>query len=290
MSKLHVVTTLMAGFASEDSSRAGVVGAYFDKELATAVRSVAGADATVYSVEIGHVPQDCVQAMAKLGITVGRLKDRPVDSVPLATLQDILDVSDDTTFQQIADEMPSLLRSLRPHEGFAWPVHWRPGGPSTLTAHYTDGCVRRELMDLESKAWRDANATRLAACWNAFEGFETEKFDGKSIAEFVSKEAYLMGLNPAPDGAGAKMSLSGIACQLLAESFAGQFVGSGAINYLEVNLEHEAVGPMSVTIQRTEGKTPGHLRSLAERELAATKELLAQREAEIAVLKSVAKN
>jgi hypothetical protein len=148
--------------------------------------------------------------------------------------------------------------------------------------------VRHELgsaaIDLENPAWRQANAQRLTACWSAFDGYATEKFAGKSIGDFVSKEAYLNGMGPAADREGAQMNLSGIACQMLAGAFAGQFEGSGAVNFLEVNLAHETVGPMSVTIQRVQGKTPGQLRAETERELAETKIKLARSQARVAEL------
>lgn len=285
---LHVVTTLTAGYAREDASSAGVVGAYFDAALARAVAQVAGPCAAVAAVEIGHIPPGYVQSMNALGITVGRSNARPEGSVPLATLQDILDVADDATFQKIVDELPATLHSMRArtrldgHAGFTWPIHWRPsGGPSTITTHCTDGTVRQELPvtfqdQLENPAWRRENSARLEACLGAFEGVPTEKFAGKSAALFVGGEAYFAGMNPTVDGNGMELELSGDACQILAESFAGQFEGSGAINFLEVNLSHASVGPMSVTIQRVHGKTPGQLRSEALAELAKTKELLAQ--------------
>src|ERR1700682_5599517 len=95
-----------------------------------------------------------------------------------------------------------------------------------------------------------ANARRLAACWNAFDGIDTDKFDGKSISEYVCEEAYLAGMQPAPDGGGLNMGLSGLACQMFASSFAGQFKGSGAVNFLEVGMTHDELGPFIVTIHR----------------------------------------
>lgn len=146
MTTLHVVTDLIAGFAREDASRAGLVGAYHDKDMAEAVRKVAGFDATVSSVVVDHVPPGYVQAMVELGITVGSWKTRAPGSIPLASLEDILNVKDDAAFEQILAELPDMLRSMRQHEGFAWPIHWRQaGGPSTITTHCTDGKVVRTL-------------------------------------------------------------------------------------------------------------------------------------------------
>lgn len=118
------------------------------------------------------------------------------------------------------------------------------------------------------------DAQRLAACWDAFEGVDTRKIEGKSIVEYVCNEAYLKGMNPV-DGS-LEIGLSGLACQMLAESFAGQFEGSGAVNFLEVNMEHDTLGPFTVTIQRAQGMTPGALRARALTELRAAEAVLAQ--------------
>jgi hypothetical protein len=53
------------------------------------------------------------------------------------------------------------------------------------------------------------------------------------------------------------LELEGGACQALAEAFITQFKDSGATNYLEVGLYNEEIGPITVTIQRVHGLTPG---------------------------------
>jgi hypothetical protein len=121
----------------------------------------------------------------------------------------------------------------------------------------------------------DEDARRLAACWNACVGVETEKLEGKTIAEYVVGEAYLNGMHPAPGGAGFNIGLTGTACQLLANSFAGQFKGSGAVNFLEVGMSHKELGPFIVTIQRVHGQTPAQQKAAALAELAAARALLA---------------
>lgn len=102
---------------------------------------------------------------------------------------------------------------------------------------------------------------RARACVNACAGIPTEKLEGRTIADYVSSEAYLQGMNPTDEG--MAVQLSGIACQMLAASFAGQFVGSGAVNYLEVHMEHPEIGDFNVTIQRKHGKTPGQMKAEA---------------------------
>jgi hypothetical protein len=115
---------------------------------------------------------------------------------------------------------------------------------------------------------------RAAVCVAACEGIPTEKLQGKTIAEYVAGEAYLNGLAPGADG--FNIGLSGIACQLFASSFAGQFKGSGAMNFLQVNMEHPEMGAFYVTIQRAEGKTPAQLKREAELERDVARAELAQ--------------
>lgn len=116
----------------------------------------------------------------------------------------------------------------------------------------------------QTSARQIANFRRLAACWNACQDIPTEKLEGRTIAEYVSDEAYLQGMQPVGDG--MSINLSGIACQVLAASFAGQFVGSQAVNYLEVHMGHPETGEFNVTIQRKEGKTPGQMKAEVEQQ------------------------
>jgi hypothetical protein len=136
-----------------------------------------------------------------------------------------------------------------------------------MNASYVDS-----LMKVSAHILRDASgqgaladtpdiAFRLAACWNAFEGVPTDKIVGKSVDEYVCGEAYLEGMNPS--GGSLHMGLTGTACQMLAESFAGQFVGSGATNFVEVAMSHKELGPFTVTIQRTHGETPAQQKAAA---------------------------
>ena len=96
---------------------------------------------------------------------------------------------------------------------------------------------------------------RLAACWNAFDGVPTEKFAGKSVADYVCEEAYITGMEPV-EGAGMEFGLKGTALQMFASSFAGQFKANDAINFLEVRMLHPETGPLLVTMQRLEGQSP----------------------------------
>lgn len=53
------------------------------------------------------------------------------------------------------------------------------------------------------------------------------------------------------------LELEGGACQVLAETFIDQFKDNNATNYLEVGFYNEETGPITVTIQRVNGLTPG---------------------------------
>ncbi|HHL1954504.1 TPA: hypothetical protein ACQ2HS_001998 [Klebsiella pneumoniae] len=112
-------------------------------------------------------------------------------------------------------------------------------------------------------ATRDANTARILACVNAFEGIDTDRIAGKSLGEFLAGELYLNKAEPKPDG-GFGFTFSGLAVQLMAESFADQLKQSGAVNYLELLFEHAEIGPLTVTMQRVEGLTPAQKLAKAE--------------------------
>ena len=98
-----------------------------------------------------------------------------------------------------------------------------------------------------------ADAKRLAACWNLLDGYDTKAFEGMTLAEFVAKQAYLSEMTTVD---GLSITLSGLAMQMVAASFAGQFKANGASNYLEISASHPDTGPFTITMQRKEGVTP----------------------------------
>ncbi|MFQ1795881.1 hypothetical protein ACK37G_15240 [Aeromonas veronii] len=98
-----------------------------------------------------------------------------------------------------------------------------------------------------------ADARRIVACWNLLDGYPTEALEGVTLAEFVAKQAFISQFD-ANDG--VNLSISGVAVQLLAASFAGQFKASGATNYLEMSGNHPETGPFNITMQRKHGLTP----------------------------------
>ncbi|MFB2746797.1 hypothetical protein [Aeromonas veronii] len=98
-----------------------------------------------------------------------------------------------------------------------------------------------------------ADARRIVACWNLLDGYPTEALEGVTLAEFVAKQAFISQFD-ANDG--VNLSISGVAVQLLAASFAGQFKASGATNYLEMSGNHPETGPFTITMQRKHGLTP----------------------------------
>ncbi|HHP5355900.1 TPA: hypothetical protein ACSCXL_000345 [Aeromonas veronii] len=97
------------------------------------------------------------------------------------------------------------------------------------------------------------DARRIVACWNLLDGYPTEELEGVTLAEFVAKQAFISQFD-ANDG--INLSISGVAVQLLAASFAGQFKASGATNYLEMSGNHPETGPFTITMQRKHGLTP----------------------------------
>ena len=98
-----------------------------------------------------------------------------------------------------------------------------------------------------------AFAGRLVACYNLLDGYDTAALEGVSLAEFVAKQAYL---NEMTTSDGLNISMSGMALQMVAASFAGQFKANGATNYLELSGNHPETGPFTITMQRTHGLTP----------------------------------
>lgn len=98
-----------------------------------------------------------------------------------------------------------------------------------------------------------AFAGRLVACYNLLDGYATEELEGVTLAEFVAKQAYL---NEMTTNDGLNISMSGMALQMVAASFAGQFKANGATNYLELSGSHPETGLFTITMQRTHGLTP----------------------------------
>ncbi|TNI85171.1 hypothetical protein [Aeromonas sobria] len=121
----------------------------------------------------------------------------------------------------------------------------------------TDGTGVCELWPRDDAGFPNCegkeNARRIVACWNLLDGYPTEELEGVTLAEFVAKQAYL---NEMTTNDGLNISMSGLALQMLAASFAGQFKASGATNYLELSGSHPETGPFIITMQRKYGLTP----------------------------------
>lgn len=86
----------------------------------------------------------------------------------------------------------------------------------------------------------------------------------KALAEKVVSQTMLRELSAGNGSINA--AFEGGAAHLLADAFADQFLESEATNYLEVHLHSAATGPLVVTLQRVNGKTPHQLRAEAEKE------------------------
>ncbi|HDL6714465.1 TPA: hypothetical protein PXJ64_000493 [Yersinia enterocolitica] len=133
-------------------------------------------------------------------------------------------------------------------------------------AHFISLANPAAILDMIAQL--EAKNIRADACVNAFEGIETERFAGKSIGEFLTGEVRLNKAEPKPDGSFG-FTFSGLAIQIMAESFADQFKSSGAVNYLELLFDHSEVGPLTVTMQRVERLTPAQKLAAVEAQLEA---------------------
>lgn len=119
------------------------------------------------------------------------------------------------------------------------------------------GAIAEVVVRMEGKTEDSpvlvAFGERLVACYNLLDGYDTQEFKGRPLAEFVAKQAYLNEMNT---NDGINLSLSGLAVQMLFASFAGQFKANSATNYLELSGNHPETGPFTITMQRTHGLTP----------------------------------
>ena len=104
---------------------------------------------------------------------------------------------------------------------------------------------------------------------------EAEKENVKlreALAEKVISETVLRDLSVGNGSINA--SFEGGAVHLFVDSLANQFVESGAVNYLEMRFHSEATGPLLLTLQRADSKTPHQLRVEAEQERDALRAVL----------------
>ena len=85
-----------------------------------------------------------------------------------------------------------------------------------------------------------------------------------ALAEKVTSEATLRDLNVGNGFINATFE-EGVVQPIL-DALADQFVESGSSNYIEMRFHSEATGPLLLTLQRVNGKTPHQLRTEAEKE------------------------
>lgn len=112
----------------------------------------------------------------------------------------------------------------------------------------------------------------------AFDALASLRQQAEQIAELEGeRDKLIQGIAQGLDGqtlltdlalreGGLYAGIEGGAAGLLAAGFAEQFVEAGGINYVEVSFTHPKTGPLVVTLQRTQGKTPHKLRAEAEAE------------------------
>ena len=126
-----------------------------------------------------------------------------------------------------------------------------------LTLQRVDGKTPHQLRE-EAEKERDVLRADLAAA-------EKENIKlREALAEKVTSETVLRDLSIGNGSINA--SFEGGAVHLFVDSLANQFVESGAANYLEMRFHSEATGPLLLTLQRVNGKTPHQLRTEAEKE------------------------
>ena len=126
-----------------------------------------------------------------------------------------------------------------------------------LTLQRVDGKTPHQLRE-EAEKERDVLRADLAAA-------EKENIKlREALAEKVTSETVLRDLSIGNGSINA--SFEGGVVHLFVDSLANQFVESGAANYLEMQFHSEATGPLLLTLQRVNGKTPHQLRTEAEKE------------------------
>lgn len=103
-------------------------------------------------------------------------------------------------------------------------------------------------------------AYRAQLCQDFCKDIPTDQLS-MTLEEYVCKQAFLQGMSV--NESTLQLNITGLASQMLASAFAGQFVGSGATNFLELSFQHLDVGRFTVTMQKVSGKTPGQLKSEA---------------------------
>ena len=110
-----------------------------------------------------------------------------------------------------------------------------------------------------------ANPATISELLDRLEAAEKENVKlREALAEKVTSETMLRDLSVGNGSINA--SFEGGAVHLFVDSLANQFVESGAANYLEMRFHSEATGPLLLTLQRVNGKTPHQLRTDAEKE------------------------
>jgi len=78
--KIHVVARPEPGYAREDPSGVGIVGAYTDREVADKVKNLSGVYAKVQTVTLNRVPPGCLQSAQVYGVQLAQ--PSPAASLP----------------------------------------------------------------------------------------------------------------------------------------------------------------------------------------------------------------
>ena len=118
---------------------------------------------------------------------------------------------------------------------------------------------------LEQARLNGMGSEREAALMAKLESAEGENTKlRKALTEKVISETMLRNLSLGNGSINA--SFEGGAVHLFVDAFAEQFLESDATNYLEMSFHSNVTGPLVVTLQRVNGKTPHQLRAEVEQE------------------------
>lgn len=125
----------------------------------------------------------------------------------------------------------------------------------------------RVQADLVAAENRGVNAERWALAWKAKAKDLRSVVRGLTVPSLRSlhfEDGHFMA------------TMQGKVIPMLADWFAEFFVRGGGKNYVEILLESEKIGGFTLTMQRTQGKTPNQLRLEAESALAVLRAQLAE--------------
>jgi len=151
-----------------------------------------------------------------------------------------------------------------------------------------DAIARLSILSAPQLLWLLAAAESVAAKDAEIAGLQVENDRLRAaLIDQLQRDTLVSEL--VLNGGGMTTHLEGGACQLFADAFAQQIIGSGAENYVEATFGSRLLPPgesLVVTLQRRSGQTPHQLRRAAESERDALRQRAEKAEADAALLRS----